>query len=171
MLVRTYEIYHAEKPWRMQTGTCRYIYTVTAYICSSYQNLYLEYRQFSMLPVALTCPVLYIRIKCAGSMERKLPRMELLRNDKSLFCEDSVPGSWLRNPCEMILQWGTYLILMESSRMAPRGVSSFLVARSMEKALASEQQLQPWYSKVLCMWGGYCRPLETESILLFAAQH
>ena len=155
MLVRTYEIYHAEKPWRMQTGTCRYIYTVTAYICSSYQNLYLEYRQFSMLSVALTCPVLYIRIKCAGSMERKLPWMELLRNDKSLFCEDSVPGSWLRNPlctwkvlCEMILQQGTYLILMESSRMAPRGVSSFLVARSMEKALASEQQLQPWYSKV-----------------------
>ena len=63
-----------------------------------------------MLSVALTCPVLYIRIKCAGSMERKLPRMELLKNDKSLFFEsDSVPGSGLRNPlftlkvlCEMI---------------------------------------------------------------------
>ena len=43
---------------------------------------------------------------------------------------------------------------MESSRIAPRGVSSFSVARSMEKALASEQQLKPWYSKVLCMGGG-----------------
>ena len=43
---------------------------------------------------------------------------------------------------------------MESSRIAPRGVSSFSVARSMEKALASEQQLKPWYSKVLCMGRG-----------------
>ena len=43
-----------------------------------------------------------------------------------------------------------YLILMKSSSVAPRGVSSFWVASSSEKALASEQQLQPWYSNVLC---------------------
>ena len=43
----------------------------------------------------------------------------------------------------------SYLILMVSSSVAPRGVSSFWVASSREKALASEQQLQPWYSNVL----------------------
>ena len=43
----------------------------------------------------------------------------------------------------------SYLILMVSFSVAPRGVSSFWVASSREKALASEQQLQPWYSNVL----------------------